>query len=483
VLPLPKLVPTARPLLLLAVILSAVAVSGCKSRGGEDADMRGTPERLHEEANRDLANGNFPAAIQRLELLEARFPFSDPARQGQIDLIYAYYKNREAESAIDQADQFIRENPTHPRVDYAYYIKGLVYFESGANALERLFRADVTKRPPQEARKSFQAFQTLIQQYPKSPYAADARQRMVYLRNRLADYELHVARYYMKRGAYVGALNRARGLIETYDGAPAVTEALDIGARAYRRLGMDDLAQVVDAIRAANASADIVNPAVAMAGMTVGGSAEAAGTGGGSLFSGNALRGERWEARVGMSVGNTSDVEFEGGTKAEIDSGLGFLLGVGYHYNDHLQFGSTFKYDQQDYDAEVVGDQPGESFTAKGSLDTMSLMVDVAYNFLTGPLTPFVAGSVGWSWVDTNIANAPPSVGCWWHPWYGYICTSWQDTRTVDSLAYELGVGMRYDLNDTLAVDGAYKMRWADFDNAVSTPSFDSLQLNLIWKF
>jgi len=130
-----------------------------------------------------------------------------------------------------------------------------------------------------------------------------------------------------------------------------------------------------------------------------------------------------------------------------------------------------------------VGDQPGESFTAKGSLDTMSLMVDVAYNFLTGPLTPFVAGSVGWSWVDTNIANAPPSVGCWWHPWYGYICTSWQDTRTVDSLAYELGVGMRYDLNDTLAFDGAYKMRWADFDNAVSTPSFDSLQLNLIWKF
>jgi len=482
--PLPKLVPPTRPLLLLAVILSAVAVAGCKSRG-EEFDVKGSPERIHMDANRDLANGNFPGAIQKLELLEARFPFSEPARQGQIDLIYAYYKNREAESAIDQADQFIRENPTHPRVDYAYYVKGLVYYESGANALERLFKADVTKRPPQEARKSFQAFQTLIQQYPKSPYAADARQRMVYLRNRLADYEVHVARYYMQRGAYVGALNRARGLIETYDGAPAVTEALDIGAKAYRKLGIDDLAKVVDSIRAENQSPDLVNPAAAMAGLAVGpeGATGGGSSGGGLMQGGSAMRDNRWETRVGVLVANSADVDFEGGTQAEIDSGLGFLFGVGYHYTDKLQFGSTFTFDQKDYEAEIVGDQSGESFTSKGSLDTMSLMVDVAYNFLTGPLTPFVAGSVGWSWVDTNIATAPPEVGCWWHPWWGYVCTSWQDTRSLDGLAYELGVGMRYDFSDTLAADGSYKMRWVDFENAVDTPSFDGLQLNLIWKF
>jgi opacity protein-like surface antigen len=113
----------------------------------------------------------------------------------------------------------------------------------------------------------------------------------------------------------------------------------------------------------------------------------------------------------------------------------------------------------------------------------MSLMVDVAYNFMTGPFTPFVAGSVGWSWVDTNIATEPPSVGCWWHPWYGYICTSWQDTRTLDGLAYELGVGMRYDFGERFAADGSYKMRWVDFENATNSPSFDGLQLNLIWKF
>lgn len=479
------LAPSARPFLLLTVILAAAAASGCKSRGDE-LDMKGTPERIQQDATRDLANSNYAGAIQKLELIEARFPFSEPARQGQIDLIYAYYKNREPESAIDQADQFIRENPTHPRVDYAYYIKGLVYFESGANALERLFRADVTQRPPQEARKSFQAFQTLVQQFPKSPYAADARQRMVYLRNRLADYEVHVARYYMKRGAYVGALNRARGLVETYDGSPAVREALDIAARAYRKLGMNDLAQVVDGIRAENQSPDLVSPSAALAGLAVGG--ETAGAAGdraaGGLFrAGPAERAGRWEARVGASLGNSVDVDFEGGTAAEIDGGVGFLFGMGYHYNDHLQFGTTFAFDQKDYEAEVVGDSAGESFTAKGSLDTMSLMIDAAYNFLTGPFTPFVVGSIGWSWVDTNIATEPPSVGCWWHPWYGYICTSWQDTRTVDGLAYELGVGMRYDFSDTLAADGSYKMRWVDFEHATGTPSIDGVQLNLIWKF
>ena len=242
-------------LVLLSVLAVALAVSGCKSRGGE-TELRGTAEGIHREATKDIRKGNYPSAVQKLEFLEARYPFSEQAKQGQLDLMYAYYKNRETESAVDQADQFIRENPTHPRVDYAHYIKGLVYFESGASAVERLFRADIAKRPPQEARQSFQAFQTLVQRYPTSPYSADARQRMVYLRNRLADYEVSVARYYMRRAAYIGAANRARNVLEVYDGAPAVAEALEIMAKAYRKLGMDDLATVADNVRSANVSPD-----------------------------------------------------------------------------------------------------------------------------------------------------------------------------------------------------------------------------------
>jgi len=249
---------------LLAPALLALALlgtGGCSSLKFWDKDkgdkvIEGSPEQLYRDAIKNIKSDNYPGAIQRYEMLEARYPFSEQAKQGQLDLIYAYYKNRSADSAIDQSDQFIRENPTHPRVDYAYYVRGLVYFDSGANWLERKFKADIAKRPPHEARKSFQAFQMLVQQYPKSPYAADARQRMIYLRNRLADYEIEVARYYLKRGAYVGAANRAKGVIEGYDGAPAVDDALKILAASYRRLEIDDLAKNAEAVRMANRSPD-----------------------------------------------------------------------------------------------------------------------------------------------------------------------------------------------------------------------------------
>jgi outer membrane protein assembly factor BamD len=244
------------------LILTVVGLAGCGVFGGGKGDdaalAKDSPEQIYREARKDIRTGNYPTAIARYELLEARYPFSDQAKQGQLDLMYAYYKNRAGESAVDQADQFIRENPTHPRVDYAHYIRGLVYFESGLSWVERVFKADLSQRPPTEARKAFQAFQTLVQQFPKSPYATDARQRMVYLRNRMADYEVEVARFYLKRGAYVGAASRARGVIEAYDGAPAIDDALRILAQSYRRLGVDDLAKVADGVRQANVLPDDV---------------------------------------------------------------------------------------------------------------------------------------------------------------------------------------------------------------------------------
>ena len=244
------------------LILTVVGLAGCGVFGGGKGDdaalAKDSPEQIYREARKDIRTGNYPNAIARYELLEARYPFSDQAKQGQLDLMYAYYKNRAGESAVDQADQFIRENPTHPRVDYAHYIRGLVYFESGLSWVERVFKADLSQRPPTEARKAFQAFQTLVQQFPKSPYATDARQRMVYLRNRMADYEVEVARFYLKRGAYVGAASRARGVIEAYDGAPAIDDALRILAQSYRRLGVDDLAKVADGVRQANVLPDDV---------------------------------------------------------------------------------------------------------------------------------------------------------------------------------------------------------------------------------
>ncbi|HKR34083.1 MAG TPA: outer membrane protein assembly factor BamD [Steroidobacteraceae bacterium] len=227
-------------ILVLTTVALLLALSGCG--GNRSRQPVGDAEKLYEMAKHACDNGNYKDGIAYYEQLEARFPFSNPARQGQLDLMYAYYKNREPESAIDQADQFIRENPAHPRIDYAYYIKGLTQFERNPNFLERWFNADLSERPPIDARKSFQAFQTILERFPNSQYAEDSRRRMIFLRNRLASYEVYVADYYLRRGAWVGAINRAKYAIENYDGAPQIKHALEIMAESYRKLGMADLA-------------------------------------------------------------------------------------------------------------------------------------------------------------------------------------------------------------------------------------------------
>ncbi len=236
---------------LVALIASLALLGGCKSFRHKDPQNI-SPEAAYGRASKLMHDGAYGAAVKQYEALTARYPFSDAARQARIDLIYAYYRQHEKDSAVDAADTFIRENPTHPRIDYAYYIKGLVYFERDPNFLERWFGVDLSQRPPQDLRKSYDAFARVVSQYPQSEYAADSRQRMIYLRNRLADYEVHVARYYMKRGAYVAAIARARYLIENYDGAPSTRDALEITVEAYRKLGMNDLADDAGKVLALN---------------------------------------------------------------------------------------------------------------------------------------------------------------------------------------------------------------------------------------
>ena len=200
------------------IATTSLLLTGCFFKKDDNQALQGGADTLYERATKSMSNGNFRNAIAYLEQLEARYPFSNVTKQAQIDLIYAYYKNGEPESAIDAADNFMRENPTHPRVDYCLYMKGLTYFDSGANILEKLFRVDMTSRPPRDSQNSFNAFQELLRRFPDSEYGEDARKRMVYLRNRLAAYENHVANYYVRRKAYIAAVNRAKYAVENYPG-------------------------------------------------------------------------------------------------------------------------------------------------------------------------------------------------------------------------------------------------------------------------
>ena len=233
-----------------ACVVAALFAAGCTST--REREIAGTPDGLYQRASEALAGNSYDEAVRIYEVLEARYPFSDAARQSRLDIMYAYYRKGAKEEAIDAADTFIRENPTHPRIDYAYYIKGLVYFDRDLNFLERWFDVDAAARPPQDGRQAFEAFSRVVTQYPRSEYAPDSRQRMIYLRNRLADYEINVARYYVRRGAWVAAQNRARFVLEQYDGAPAMREALEILVESYRNLGLNDLAADSAKVLAAN---------------------------------------------------------------------------------------------------------------------------------------------------------------------------------------------------------------------------------------
>jgi outer membrane protein assembly factor BamD len=246
---------TAGLLALLTVAFGA-AFTGCKTREGREGPMT-DPQVVYQRAKRALGQGDFPFAIRVYEALMARYPFAEETRQSRLDVIYAYYRAGESDSAIDAADTFIRENPTHPRIDYAWYLKGLTDFERMPNFMERWFRVDLNQRPPTQARRSFTAFQTVVEQFPNSDYAHDARRRMVYLKNRLADYEIAVAQYYIGRKAYVAAAQRAKTVIEEFDGAPAVRQALEILVTCYDNMDLKELANQTRAMYRANYEGEV----------------------------------------------------------------------------------------------------------------------------------------------------------------------------------------------------------------------------------
>ena len=225
---------------LLVAILGAALVA-CAGTDEIQTEVQNITD-AYEKAQESVARGNYRRGIQIFAAIQARFPFSDLSRQIQLGLMYAYYKSGQSEQAVETAETFMRENPIHARVDYALYIQGLSYFEGDPGLLERLFRKDTSKRPPKEIELAYASFRRLVERFPSSQYAPDAEQRMLYIKNRLAKYENHVADYYLRRGAYVAALNRAKSALEQFNGADGNLQSLQIMAEAYEKLGMVELA-------------------------------------------------------------------------------------------------------------------------------------------------------------------------------------------------------------------------------------------------
>ncbi len=239
---------------LICVLASTLTACGWL-KSHQDPTRIWNVTKLYSEAAAELAASNYARAIEYYEKLEARYPFGRYAMQSQLDVAYAHYKAEEPESAIAAADRFIKLYPQHPYVDYAYYLKGIVNYNRSVGFLDRYIPIDPSQRDPGSALDAFQDFAALVRSFPDSKYAPDAHQRMVFLRNNLAKNEIHVARYYMKRQAYVAAANRCKHVIEHYQRTSAVEDALEILIEAYKHLGEDKLAADVERVLTLNRGA------------------------------------------------------------------------------------------------------------------------------------------------------------------------------------------------------------------------------------
>jgi outer membrane protein assembly factor BamD len=242
-----------RSLAVIAALFLAIVLSGCGLFPEVKDETSGwSANKLYTEAKEALNEASYDKSIKYFEKLESRYPYGRFAQQAQIEIAYAYWKSGEPASAVAACERFIKLHPNHPNVDYVYYLRGLINFNEDLGILGSVSNQDMTERDPKGARESFDAFKELVTRYPESKYAADSIARMKYLVNALASHEVHVARYYMKRTAYLASINRAQFALKNYPDAPATEEALFIMVKAYDLLGMNDLRDDVERVMRKN---------------------------------------------------------------------------------------------------------------------------------------------------------------------------------------------------------------------------------------
>ena len=196
--------------------------------------------------------GNYDHAVELYEKLESRYPFGTYAQQAQMEIAYAYYREGEQADALAAVERFIKLHPDHPNVDYMYYLRGLINFNDRTSIFDFLSHQDPSERDPKAAREAFDSFKLVVEKFPNSKYAEDSRARMAYLVNAMAQYDVHVANYYYRRGAYLAAANRAQDAVKKYQGAPAIEEALYIMIKSYDAMGMTQLRDDANRVMQAN---------------------------------------------------------------------------------------------------------------------------------------------------------------------------------------------------------------------------------------
>jgi outer membrane protein assembly factor BamD len=230
-----------KKLLKIAALVVVFSLSACGALQQIDETANWSASRLYSEARDELASGNYEKAIQHFEKLESRYPFGTFAQQAQMEIAYAHYRQGDQPQALAAVERFIKLHPNHPNVDYMYYLRGLINFNDQPSLFSFITKQDPSERDSKATRDAFDAFKQLAERFPNSIYTKDAIDRMKFLVNSMAQYEVHVANYYLRRGAYLAAANRAQAAVAEYREAPAIEEGLFVMIRAYDALGLTDL--------------------------------------------------------------------------------------------------------------------------------------------------------------------------------------------------------------------------------------------------
>lgn len=229
------------------ILIGVLFLTACAGTQEKDDTLGMSAQAIYQAAKEAGSDGTWDKAIQYYERLQARYPYGTYAQQAQIEMCYAYWKDNETQQALAACEHFLKLHPNHPAVDYVLYLKGLINFNEDLGYVAYLGSPDPTERDPLAARESYATFEELLRRFPNSQYAEDAQKRVLYLRNAIAQQEVHVARYYLKRKAYLAAANRAQMALEKYPNTPATEEALYIMVLSYRALNLKDLEE--DALR------------------------------------------------------------------------------------------------------------------------------------------------------------------------------------------------------------------------------------------
>ena len=425
--------------------------SGCSEKLSKQTGL--TDADLFARGQKQAERKKYSAAAEAFQVLVERFPSSPLAPRAQYGLAVNRMANKDDVEAEVAFDDFLRLYPADPRVPDALFMKG-----------DLLSRQVLSPgRDQEKTREAIKAYTLFLEREQGTPRAREASGKILELRNRLALHEAAVVQHYLTGKLYESAEARARWAAATYPDVPTSPTLLALLAQSLEKQGKkEDAAAVRKSLAEKYPDAGEKKPA-------------AAWSLAGAYQSRQPYRGRRgrYEFTLQPRYVASKEIGADGGSRLELDPALGFGAGFGYNFTNKFALHLDGSWTRSDYKAKITTtDSSGGSTgttTVDGVLDTATVALNLSYYFLDGPLTPFLTGGVGWTFLDSNIPSGPPEGVCWYDPWYGYVCSYYQNTYTKDYFSYNLGLGARWDVFPGFFLRGSVGWQWVDLGQAGTT--------------